>query len=131
MLVYTRAVSWLTNSCQLVISWLGIVVSCGGAIYPAIFHIRVSLLVGRLVWYGTRISRRLQEVLPRCEHTERSSATNGVSPIAIDCAGAGGGRAEGAGSTEPGLFYFLFLFLLVVCYCVPNEYLRICRHNKM
>ena len=35
-----------------VVGWLGIMVSCGGANYPAIFHIWVSLLIGRLVWYG-------------------------------------------------------------------------------
>ena len=98
--------SWLTNSCQLVISWLGILASCGGAHYPAIFHIRVSLLVGRLVWNGVlvRISRRLRQYY-HAASTQRGRSLQFMAyqPIAIDCAGADDGRAEGAGSTEPGL----------------------------
>ena len=68
-----RGVSWLTNSCQLVISWLGISVSCGGANYPTIFHVWVSSLVGRLVWYGARISRHLQVVLPLAKYHAAST----------------------------------------------------------
>ena len=60
----TRAVSWLTLSRQLVISWLGVQVSCSGANYPTIFLCWVSLFVGRLASYGARISPRHQE--PTC-----------------------------------------------------------------
>ena len=76
------------------------------------------------VWYGIRFSRQQnsQELLliSRCERTERVLLQLMVyQPIAIDCgAGADGGRgAEGAGSTEAGLFCSLLrVILLVVCY---------------
>ena len=67
------------------------------------FRIWVYLLVERLVWYGARISRHLQVVLPRCEHTARGLLRlMAHQPIKIDCAGADG-RGGGAGSAEPGL----------------------------
>ena len=47
-----RAVSWLTDSRQLVISWLGIVVTCGSANHLTLFYLWGSFLVGRLAWYG-------------------------------------------------------------------------------
>ena len=48
-------------------------------------------------------SRRLQVVLPRCEHTERGLLQLMTHrPIAIDCAGTDG-RAKSAGSAQTGL----------------------------
>ena len=58
------------------------------------------MLVGRLVWYGVRISRRPQAVPPRTERGLPQLMAH--QPIAIDGAGADG-RAEGAGTAEPGL----------------------------
>ena len=107
-LLYTR---WLTNSCQLVISCIGIIVSCGGANYPAIFHFWLSLLVGRLAWYGVRIFWRLQEVQPRLRaHREvfcnpwRINPSPSTAPVPMV-----------AGSKVPealSLAYFSYLFVL-------------------
>lgn len=43
-----KAMSWLTTSRQLVISWLGVTVSCSDANCRSVW---VSLVVGRRVWF--------------------------------------------------------------------------------
>ena len=123
--VLTRVVSWLTNSCQLLISWRGNIVSCGGANDPAIFLILVSLIVLRLVWYGVRISRRLHEALPRCEHTERSSATHCVSSRRYRLCRCRWWQGRRCRQRWAWPFSYFCVMLLVMCYCcVPHEYLR-------
>ena len=127
--VLTRAVSWLTNSCQLlIISWRGNIVSCGGANDPAIFLILVSLIVLRLVWYGVRIFfpatlwstttlRAHREVFCNSLRIKPSLPTVPVPMVA--------GPKVPAALSLPFFSYFCVI-LLVMCYycCVPHEYLR-------
>ena len=83
------AVSWLTISCQVVVSWLCIYVSCGRAHDPTIF-------VFGLLSYGARSSPRQEPKLAERGLLQLMAHR----PNAIDGAGADG-SAEGAGGVEP------------------------------